>query len=409
LTIRPKKIKGEPYFQTQIPTDFLSPGEGRKYITAKTKSEVREKYEVEIERRKAKLKPGKLKLGEFLNKFLDRVKAGEAQEIEISTFSDYRYHIGHHITPFIGEIPLSDLEADRIDQWRGEYRNRVSDRGRPYSARTMNYSLSVLHNALNYAVRWKHIAVNPAAAAYRSRQGKTVEPITADRVFSPEEVNAMIEAAKGGPYDALFRVAFGGGMRKGEIMGLQWEALDLDRGRVAVHRSWSQTKQPKSEGPANVLKSTKNRKSIRTIKLPEDSIAALRAHADLTLRTEGKLSGFVFTTGNGTPYDQSNLNRPFKKLAASLGIKRRVTFYDSRHTHATLLLQNGTIDHAIGGRLGHSSTRLVNDLYAHFRPEADDKSAETFDRIFADAKKKSEDAKKQEAGKVLPMRKREAS
>ncbi len=52
---------------------------------------------------------------------------------------------------------------------------------------------------------------------------------------------------------------------------------------------------------------------------------------------------------------------------------------------------------------------MVNDLYGHFRPEADDKSAETFDRIFADAKKKSEDAKKHDAGKVLTMQKREAS
>ncbi|GHE69282.1 site-specific integrase [Streptomyces capitiformicae] len=299
-----------------------------------------------------------------------------------NTHTRYTTCINRYLIPGLGKKKLTKLTAKDVRTWLNQLRTtcqcgaRGIDAGRDeprccavgscchklLSPLTLTYIHSVLKSALEHAVREEEI---PRNVARNVRTGtprpRRFEPLTAD------EARQFLTAARGHRLHALFELALHTGLRKGELLGLRWEDLDLDRGTAAVRRTLQRT----STGGLTTLP-TKTRASEHRIALPARCLQSLKHHHEEQQRdrhtagTEWQHNGYVFTTPQGRPIDPTNLTRTFTTLLCKAGL-RRIRFHDLRHSTATLLLEQGVELVVIKELLGHAHIGVTATVYAHVR------------------------------------------
>jgi integrase len=246
---------------------------------------------------------------------------------------------------------------------------------------------TLLHNALQQAVRLNLIPTNPCTNVPRAKPGERELLI-----LTEDQARVFLETARGRRLFALFALALGSGMRQGELLGLQWPDIDFERGIVTVRRSLAQV------NGQFIAKDPKSKQSRRTIKLPAFALAALREHRAAMLK-EGNLDAPVFCTRTGQFIGKSNLIRQsFKPILRAANTKATeaaratdgeplllpdIRFHDLRHTHASILLAHGESIKAVSLRLGHSTVELTLRVYCHVLPGFDDALAERLEKVLA--------------------------
>jgi integrase len=166
----------------------------------------------------------------------------------------------------------------------------------------------------------------------------------------------------------LYVLAITAGLRRGELLGLRWTDVDLERGYVQVRQQLIRTK------GGLIFTSPKGGKS-RSVRLTPSAIQALESHRERQLEEKLKLAGLwnenglVFTTVVGTPTDGDNLvKRSFKPLMRRTQLPK-IRFHDLRHTFATLLLSRGTQPKVVQEMLGHADISQTMDTYSHVLPD----------------------------------------
>ena len=185
--------------------------------------------------------------------------------------------------------------------------------------------------------------------------------------WTPEQARRFLAAVRGDRLEALYAVALAVGMRQGEALALHWSDVDLDAGTVRVRYSLQRI-----NGKLTLVQ-PKTETSRRTIDLPLQAIAALRAHWDRQMDerrlagTTWKEHGLVFTTQRGTPLDKGNVHKWFKALLACAGLPH-MRFHDLRHCCASLLLAQNVHPKVVQEILGHSQIAMTLDLYSHVLP-----------------------------------------
>ena len=190
-----------------------------------------------------------------------------------------------------------------------------------------------------------------------------------------DDARQLLETARGGRLYALWAVAIGVGLRRGEALGLRWIDVDLDGGTLRVEQSVQRVDGKLRFAPP------KTARSRRTIPLPSVCVAALRVHRAVqnAERLGAGLAwhdfGLVFTTSIGTPIEPRNLNRSFDALCARAGI-RRVRVHDLRHTCASLLLAQGVAPRVVMEILGHSQLAVTMNIYSHVLPAVEREAAD---------------------------------
>jgi integrase len=230
---------------------------------------------------------------------------------------------------------------------------------------------AVIHRALKQALRWGLVARNVSEVTDPPRaQRKEVRPL------APEQVRALLKAAHGDRFEALYVLVITTGLRQGELFGLRWEDVNLAAGRLSVRQSLTTPKGGRRLGPP------KWSKSRRSVKLTAGAVKALAAHREHQLEEREKLvelwndHGFVFTTQVGTPINQHNFfRRSFKPLLDEAGLPHAVRFHDLRHTCATLLLSKNVNPKIVQELLGHANisqtwtpTRICFPICKSVRP-----------------------------------------
>ena len=380
--------KGQDYFRVDLPKDLFADGK-RRSAMASTKREAIEKAEKLVQQHKKGLNvdEGRLPLAEFLHRFLDfyRSEGGVA----LRTWQDYRYQIERNISPAIGSIALSELRPRHVDLWMKSLR----DRG--LGARTVEYAQAVLRRALQFAVEWEILDRNPAAARFRAAKRKRATSSTTKRIqfLTPEQARRFLAVIEDKPYRALFTVAITTGLRPEELYGLRWTDVDLESQRLTVNQVLSRTRRKKGEPSERFLFGPpKTEKSRRTIDFPGFVGNVLLNH-ELRLKETRALAGpkwrdngLVFPSEVGTPAEERNVLRRFQKVCAENGLPK-LRVYDLRHSHASLLINEGVHPKKIAERLGHSSIKLTMDTYGHLFEGSDRDSADKMEVLFGPAQK----------------------
>jgi integrase len=302
-----------------------------------------------------------LKLGDWLDSWLyDCIKPlVDARKLAHSTYVRYRGIVNNHLKPALGRRKLKDLT-------RTEVRRLYNEKGKTLSPRSVDYIHVTLQKALSQAVRDDLIPRN-VTAGERPRSGNQRGSEEA-KALSPAQVRALLMAARGKRYEALYTVAVHTGLRQSELLGLKWADVDLDTRspKLSVRRSLKVTEDGLGFGPP------KNRASRRSVPLNETAVAALRAHkarqsAEILATPTWQDTGLVFPNRVGKPINPSNLyNREYKPLLKEAGLEGEgFTFHSLRHTFASGLCNKREYPKVIQSLLGHSSITQTMDTYSH--------------------------------------------
>jgi len=302
-----------------------------------------------------------LKLADWLDTWLDDILKPlvDAGKMAHSTYVRYRGIANNHVTPALGHRKLKDLT-------RAEIRRLYNEMGKKLSPRSVDYIHVTLQGALSQAVRDDLIPRN-VATGERPRSNHQGSPEEA-KALSPAQVRALLMAARGKRYEALYTVAVHTGLRQSELLGLKWADVDLDTRspKLSVRRSLKVTEDGLGFGPP------KNKASRRSVPLNETAVAALRAHkarqnAEILATPTWQDTGLVFPNRVGKPINPSNLyNREYKPLLKEAGLEGEgFTFHSLRHTFASALCNKREYPKVIQSLLGHSSITQTMDTYSH--------------------------------------------
>jgi integrase len=247
-------------------------------------------------------------------------------------------------------------------------------------ARTRRHAHEVLRKSLRQAVERRHLHVSPMLGVAPPRRS---QPEIAS--LSATQVRKLLEAAKADPFAALYFLAVHTGMRWGEIAGLQWQDVNLERGVVHVCRAQREVYRP--DGPKKgkylvELAEPKTRSARRAIRIGKKTTEALRVHRD-KLNSPPLPTLRVFTTLIGDPLRRSSFSRKhWHPLLANAGITM-LGFNSLRHTMATTGLTNGIHAKVIQERLGHAHISQTLDTYSHVIPELHEEAASILEDALA--------------------------
>jgi len=184
------------------------------------------------------------------------------------------------------------------------------------------------------------------------------EPSSARTVWTPSQAAQFLNASRADPLFAAYHLALVTGMRRGEVCGLRWVNVDLDRSQLRVSQAAVQVGGTSHFGPP------KTRSGLRTIALDAGTVGVLRQHQleQANPRAQWAVAGqtdLVFSRADGSVLLPERLSRKFKEAAVAAGLPV-IRFHDLRHTSASLALAAGVALKTVSGRLGHSTTATSN-------------------------------------------------
>lgn len=283
--------------------------------------------------------PNKLTLGEWVTQWV----SSKTNVDELTRFKYTRETACIHSQ--IGRVKLQALKPIQIRQ----FYNSLSKEN--YSLRAQRKAATHLRSALREAVQLELIPRSPAEGIKLSLP--RVEAVA--KAMTPEEVSRFLEVSKSSHIHALFRFTLLTGLRKGEVLGLEWRHVDFHSGTVRVEQTFN----GKVEKGKHVIKQTKTNSSRRTLYLSEDTKALLLEHK----KSKFTSTRFVFSTRYKKPISPGSLSKSFGLCVAKLGSTFR--FHDLRHTYASLALRYGVPLEVVSKNLGHADPRITLQLYRH--------------------------------------------
>ena len=276
-----------------------------------------------------------------------------------------------HLKPSLGPIPLKDLRPEYLQEL---YTQKVKT---GLSAGSVRLIHAVIHGALEQAMKNQLVIRNVSEACVLPRkEKKEIKPLT------QEEVRRLLNAGKEGRLYPAILLEFGTGLRRGELLGLRWQDVDLVRSLLHVRQALVRVG---GQGDGNkksrlAFQEPKTPLSRRTIPIPEDALEELKRHRarqaqeKLLLGQAYQDHGLVFCRADGKPYDIKTLNNYFIRMLKEAGLPH-VRFHDARHTFATLMLELGEHPKTVQTMLGHSNIAMTLDRYSHVSLELEQRAA----------------------------------
>lgn len=310
-------------------------------------------------------------VADFLNEWGNQKKL----QVRPSTWRSYEWTLNYHVIPHIGQLKLKQVTPNHIEKLYTQLRDcpRPDGKDGTLSERTILHVHLILQNAFDRAVRWGLIGRNPCKLVDAPRP-KKVEM----KVWTKEQLQKFISVAAEDDLYHVFLLLATTGMRIGEVLGLRWRDVDLKNCKVTIQQQISFVK------GGYVIQPPKTRSGNRTIPVPQQVIDVLK---NVNEQQEFKEQFFgqdyqkdldlVCCTDKGTPLYHGNFTARWNSLIEKAGIPR-IRIHDIRHTHASLLLQQGVNPKVVAERLGHANVSITLDTYTHLLPGIQEKAVDTF-------------------------------
>lgn len=331
---------------------------------------------VETELLRAKKLPGGKSI--TVTALVDEWMDSRQKSIRETSRAKDRQYMNHHILPYIGQQRLDKLNTKVLQGWK----NALDDTA--LSLRTKNLAYSTLNAAINYAVRIEYIPSNPLSKLGRF-QDATADYTKKIDYYTPEEFHLFIAAAKQAAeaaaanlnaaewhYYVFFNIAFYTGLRKGEINALCWK--DISGNVLTVSRSVAQKLKN-----GDRITPPKNKASFRSLQLPTPLLAILAEHKERCCQFSG-FSEENFICGIDRSLRDTTIENRNRQYAAAAGVKK-LRIHDFRHSHASLLANEGINIQEIARRLGHAKIEMTWNTYSHLYPREEERAIAILNQI----------------------------
>ena len=207
------------------------------------------------------------------------------------------------------------------------------------------------------------------------------------RTWDHNETMTFLEATSEDRLYALYLLTIHTGLREGEVLGLRWQDIDLERGVLSVRQTVVRI------GAKIAIGQPKSKNSYRTVALSNTVVQALKSHRRIILSEQLQAGSryesndLVFPTTLGTLMNPSNLRREFIKAKKKANVPD-IRFHDLRHTSATLMLAGGVHPKVVSERLGHHTASFTLDKYSHVLPNMQEEASNTLDQMLRKKKQK---------------------
>lgn len=282
-----------------------------------------------------------------------------------------------NVIPKFESVRIDALSVAMVQKWKQE----LSEQG--LSTVTKKNIYGEFRAMMNYAVKMEYLPKNAVAVAGNFKA--PLEPEKEMLFYTPDEFRRYIQAARsyaqqgeenGALYDwnyyIFFNIAFYMGMRKGEIYALQWS--DVRGGELSITKSISQ----KLKGEDRVTP-PKNRSSIRVIEIPEPLMDVLEEHRRRCEQLDGFTESYYICGGRRAIRD-TTVQHMSEKFSSAAGVKK-IRLHDFRHSHASLLANEGINIQEIARRLGHSNVEITLRTYSHLYPREAERAVGVLNRV----------------------------
>ena len=311
-------------------------------------------------------------------KLYDEFITNKQYEARESTIAKYQYNFNYLILPTFSNVRIDKLTAVSIQKWK----LLMEEKGLSYN--TKKKAFNDFQTALNYAVMMEYIPKNPLSKIGNFKSKVTItQEMT---IYTAQDFIKFIGTAKRiseehqekqydlteWDYYVFFNIAFYTGLRKGEILALKWS--DIDGEYLSLKRSISQKlKGGDRETPP------KNKSSIRTLQMPINLIKILQEHKERQKQLIHFTDGYRICGGE-RPIREATAHYKNKLYAAKSGLKK-IRIHDFRHSHVSLLANEGINIQEVARRLGHARIEITWNTYSHLYPREEEKAIGVLNKI----------------------------
>ena len=358
----------------------------------KSKKKVRDYLNEEFAKFKAEIESGeyiapeKMTFVAFVEEWREKYAVKHLGE---KTLELYMIHLNNRVIPSFGHLRLDAIKTIQIVNFIEEMGkvNRLDGKKGAISPGTVQIIYRAIKNVFSRAVEWKVIKTNPVEGVKKPRAiPKNME------VYNNDEVESLLTYLENEQihWRIMISLALTTGLRRGELLGLEWKNIDIDKGTLDIRQSLTFSK-----NGGYKVKEPKTKNSLRKVALPTSMLAELREfkiHCNkLRMKSadvwQGGESFFLFTSWNGKPLNPYSVGQWWRRFINRTSLKY-IRFHDLRHTSATLLLNQGVHAKIISSRLGHANITTTLNIYAHALQEADQSAADKLDSLFTSRREK---------------------
>mgnify|MGYP001033839419 FL=1 len=318
---------------------------------------------------------GNMLFADYMADWLGVIK----NSVEEVTYAGYETAVKRRIAPYFKKrgVTLSGLTALDIEGFYEYCINKLSLKGS-----TVQHFHANIHKALKYAVRHDLIGNNPMNKVDRPKS----LPYTGS-FYSIAEVETLFQMVKGDPVEFPVLMAAFYGLRRSEIMGLRWQAIDFENNTITIDHTVVQFR---TGGETKIVSKerTKNKSSCRSMPLvPQyrDLLLMMKERQKSCQELCGNCytqTDYIYVNDLGIPYTPNFVTQHFKIVLRKNSL-REIRFHDLRHTCASLLLKNGVSMKEIQEWLGHSNFSTTANIYAHLDASSKNSSAARMNESFS--------------------------
>ena len=286
-----------------------------------------------------------------------------------TTLSRYQGMIKRYINPVIGHIPVQQLTTLAVQSWVNGLKISPSS-GKEMSAATIKHAYHVLKGAMDKAVLAGIIYRSPCTGMMLPK-GQKKQAV----IYDEKQIRQLLDAAAGTEMELVIDMELCLGVRRGELLGLEWGDIDWEHNQVKIIRN-----RVVVDGKS-VVKEPKTATSVRTLDVPLPLMQKLRKHKMQCMSNKLRLgkaytaTNYIIVHPDGKPIYPEYLSQMLTKLQERAGLPK-CRFHDLRHLCASIMLLQGINVKVAQERLGHKDIATTMNIYSHVLPSSAKEAAE---------------------------------
>ena len=285
-----------------------------------------------------------------------------ARKVDEVTMQGYKTLADGHILPYFDQkkVPVRSLDHTMIQRYMDEkYQNGRLDGKGGLSPRSLRLHKNIISQALDLAVQSKLIPANPCQFVELPQNVRYESTF-----YNAKQLQDLFKAFQGDELLPLVKITALYGLRRSELLGLQWDSIDFERKTMTIRHTVSKVTEVVAKDK------TKNASSRRSFPLTAEAEAIFRRAKELEQQNraafgrEYQENSYIFKWPDGHPYSPDYISHHFAKVLKKQGLPH-IRFHELRHSCASMLLDMGFTLKDVQEWLGHSDIKMTANIYAH--------------------------------------------